>query len=298
MAGLAANLRVDTLTAEAVTALRSDGVRTVLLKGPAIARWLYDAPGDRTYADSDLLIAPGDVRRAERSLRRLGFRPGEWEAWLRRARSWSSARGTVDLHTSLFGLDASAEEAWSALSRTTEAMSVGGADVEVLALPARALHVAAHVAQHPASHAHAQAREDLKRAVERVSADTWDAAAALARELGAEAALAAGLHQVDGGAALAEKLGVDPAGSAGVALHAEDAPWTALGFAEIAAADSARLRIALAARAIVPTASSMRRYSALANRGRTGLALAYVMRTVRLASGAPAGFVQWRRAGR
>lgn len=298
MAAAVANLRVDSVTAEVVTALRAEGVRALVLKGPAVARWLYDGPGERTYIDSDLLVAPVDLRRAERALRRMGFRPGEWEAWLRKARPWSSARGTVDLHSSLFGLEVPAEQAWAVLSRSTETMSVGGAEVEVLALPARALHLATHVAQHPLSHGHAQSRTDLERAVASVPADTWAAAAHLARELGAEPAFAAGLRQVEGGNALVGALGVQDAGSPDVALHAADASWTALGFAQIAAADFARLRLALAARAVVPTRSSMRTYSPLANRGPAGLALAYVTRAVRLALGARAGFREWQRARR
>ena len=298
MAVAAANLRVDSLTAEVATELRAAGVQTVLLKGPAVARWLYDGAGERPYVDSDLLIAPGDLRRAERTLRRMDFQPGEWLAWLRRARPWTRADGTIDLHTSLFGVSVPSPRAWEILSRTTETMAVGGAEVQVLAQPARALHLAIHVAQHPLSHGHWQARVDLERAIVRASWPTWEGAGRLAAELDAEPALATGLRQVEGGAALAEALGVHTARSAEIALFAADASPVPLKFAEIAAADSIRLRLTLILRAIVPPPSLMRAWSPLAARGRGGLALAYLTRLARIPLKMPAAFSSWRRARR
>jgi hypothetical protein len=186
----AANLRIDSFTAEVVTELRVAGVRILLLKGPGVARLLYDGAGERAYVDADLLVAPRDLRPAERTLRRMGFQAAEWLAWLRRARPWTRPDGTVDLHTSLFGITMPAAMAWEVLSRATETIEVGGMEMAVLAPPARVLHVATHVAQHPTSHGHWQARADLERAVTRVPLPTWQAAARLAAELGAEPALA------------------------------------------------------------------------------------------------------------
>jgi putative nucleotidyltransferase-like protein len=291
-----ANLRIDSFTAEVVAELRAAGVRAVLLKGPGVARWLYDGAGERAYVDADLLVAPRDLRRAERALGRMGFQPGEWLAWLRRARPWTRSDGTVDLHTSLFGISVPPCLAWEVLSRSTETMAVGGIEMQVLALPARALHTAIHVAQHPPSHRHGQARADLERAIAQASWPTWRAAARLAAELGAEPALAGGLRRVERGAALAEALGLHQANSAETALFAEDASSVPLKLAEIAAADSIRLRLTLILRAIVPPRTLVRTQSPRASRSEVGLALAYFTRLAEMAWRTPAGLVSWLRA--
>jgi len=262
--------------------MRDGGVRPLLLKGPAVARWLY-APGERRYVDCDLLVPARERAGAERVLRRLGFRPRPWRAWLRAAREWQRGEATVDLHTAVFGVGVTSERAWDVLSRETETMAVGGVDVEVLALPARTLQLATHVAQHPPSHGQSQSREDLRRAVERVSTTTWQDAAHLADELDAEAALAAGLRQVDGGEKLARDLGVAGASSRLVELVSGDGPPIALALAQIAAAESARLRLMLLARAVVPERTT---------------AKAYVTRLIALARRAPADLAAWRRARR
>ena len=294
----AANLRVDSFTAEVVTELRSAGVRVLLLKGPAVARWLYDRAGERPYVDADLLVAPGDRRRAERKLRRMGFTPEDWLAWLRRARAWKRSGPAIDLHTSLFGVTVPPSRAWAVLSRATETIEVGGVEMQALGLPARSLHAAIHVAQHPPSHGNWKSRADLERAIDRVSWPTWQEAARLAAELGAEAALAGGLRQIDGGTALAEALGVERAESAAVALSAADASSVALGFAELAAADSLRLRLALAFRLVLPPRSRMRARMVRAGRGADSLAAAYLIHLARIARAAPGGFLVWHRARR
>src|SRR5256885_8541101 len=113
LAAAARTLAVDALSAEAIAALRDAGVRSILLKGPALARWLYDDGSLRAYGDCDLLVDPRDVERAGQVLRRLGFSPfGERadaytsamapphaEGWTRGARKGEM----VDLHDGLFG---------------------------------------------------------------------------------------------------------------------------------------------------------------------------------------------------
>jgi hypothetical protein len=290
-----ANLRVDAVTAEAVAALRAAGVRTILLKGPAVARWLYDEPGKRAYRDSDLLVAPPDLRRAQRTLRALDFEPSPEESWLRRARAWSRAGAVVDLHTSLFGVEVPAASVWAILSRDTEQMEVGGLQVEIMAEPARALHVATHAAQHPF---HNRSHEDLERALARVPMARWEGAARLAAGLHADAAMRAGLMQAPRGEALSDALGLSAPSSAVVRLLAANAPAPALGYAQIAAAGSTRLRLALVLRAIAPRPSIMRQAPTFAPRGSLGLAVAYVSRWIRLARSAPADLRAWRRARR
>ena len=54
-------LRLDRATGEVVTALRAHGIRSILLKGPSAARWLYDNESERPYVDCDLLVAPMEM---------------------------------------------------------------------------------------------------------------------------------------------------------------------------------------------------------------------------------------------
>src|SRR5207248_1785857 len=70
---VARSLLADVTTGEVTTAFRHANIRSVLLKGPTIARWLYEHVAMRPYVDSDLLIAVGDLDRAEEVLAALGF---------------------------------------------------------------------------------------------------------------------------------------------------------------------------------------------------------------------------------
>src|SRR5512132_1770423 len=108
---IAANLAVDVVTAEVVGALRGEGVRSILLKGPAISAWLYgeETEAPRTYDDLDLLVPPEAAERSHRVLTGLGFAnrfaefaPGELvehsSEWLR-----PGSPVVVDLHRTVFG---------------------------------------------------------------------------------------------------------------------------------------------------------------------------------------------------
>src|SRR3954469_7156576 len=68
------NLRIDAATAEVVRSFSAAGIRTIVLKGPSFARWLYPPDRPRGYTDSDLLVSPADNGRAESELVELGFR--------------------------------------------------------------------------------------------------------------------------------------------------------------------------------------------------------------------------------
>src|SRR2546427_4885417 len=71
----ARTLGVDALAAEAIEALRAAGIRSILLKGPALAGWLYGDGALREYDDCDLLVDPADTGVAAVVLRELGFQP-------------------------------------------------------------------------------------------------------------------------------------------------------------------------------------------------------------------------------
>jgi Uncharacterised nucleotidyltransferase len=70
---IARSLYVDVVTADVTKELRARGVRSILLKGPAVAGWLYRDGTPRPYADTDLLIAPSNLAAAKVVLEDLGF---------------------------------------------------------------------------------------------------------------------------------------------------------------------------------------------------------------------------------
>jgi len=56
-----------------IEALEADGIRVLLLKGPALARTVYPAAAMRQGSDIDLLIPHGDMKRCERVMTELGY---------------------------------------------------------------------------------------------------------------------------------------------------------------------------------------------------------------------------------
>jgi Uncharacterised nucleotidyltransferase len=290
-------LHVDRVTAEVVPAMRARGTRPLLLKGPSIATWLYIDRASRPYGDVDLLVEPRSYADAEHVLRGLGFSRMQ-AGWQELAWSWhrSDDSSTVDLHRSIVGADAPLEVVWRALSEHAQPMRVGGAEVEVLSPPARALQVALHAAKH--GDAERQPLEDLARAVRLVDEGCWRKAAALARQVDAVPAFATGLRLDPGGAGLADRLDLPIERPAAVALRARRPPALVLGIEHLASARGVRTRLRFLARKAVPSRSYMRRTSALARRGAFGLGLAYLWRPVWIILKLPGAILTWRRARR
>ncbi len=294
---VALSLLVEARAASVVAELRAAGVDALLLKGTSNERWLYDADEVRPSGDVDLLVAPSGLERAERRLQALGFvnkYDGVSPSWAEEhADVWEPADGLlpVDLHRRLWGVGASAADAWARLWAGREPLELGGARVEVPGEAARALLVALHAAHHGPEHR--RPSEDLARAVRRLEPAVWQEAASLARELSAEAGLAAGLAQAPGGAEVRDRLGLPPADREAVVQVARlwSAPATTAGFLRVLDAGSARERWAVLARELVPSRRFMR--SDLARRGRTSRAgaieLAYVQRWASLGLDAPRG---------
>src|SRR3954447_24966553 len=160
----ARTLAVDARTHEAVTALAARGLRGIVLKGPALAAWLYDDGAARPYADGDVLVEPGGLDAARAVLLELGYiKIPNPPPFLGAPHAEPYARedgGEIDLHWMLSGTTAPPAEAWAALSAATETLDVGGLEFEVLAEPGRALVVALHAAQHEEG----RPLEDLSRA--------------------------------------------------------------------------------------------------------------------------------------
>ena len=297
----ARSLAIDAVTAEVVRALRAEGIRAIVLKGPSLAAWLYDDGTPRPYVDSDLLVSPGDHARSERVLQRLGFeqRPPEApppELGLPHSRGWDRPRdgAQVDLHRTLFGLGVAPEEAWAEVSRITEPMAVGGEQVEVLDLPARALVVALHAAQH--GEEYPGPIEDLRRAVARAGDEVWAEATARAAKLEVVQTFASGLRFIPEGRRLAERLPVFSAELIASATAPRSVARLALGFERLAATRGTRAKLRLVARELFPSAAFLRWWSPLARRGRLGLLAARLWRPLWLTRHALPSYLAWRRA--
>src|SRR5262249_2849525 len=145
---------VDRVTAEVTGVLEAASIESVVLKGPTIATWLYANEGPRLYADTDLLIQRRDWSRARQIMVDLRFQDNLALAahprmdtaespWMR-----MSDEAEVDLHSTLFGLEASPEAVWEALREGSVIERVGGARVLAPAHAARLLHIALHAVQH------------------------------------------------------------------------------------------------------------------------------------------------------
>src|SRR5436309_12240895 len=136
MRAAAATLAVDGVTAEAVGALDEAGIPSLLLKGPAVAAWLYPPAEVRRYTDVDLLVPAGCLAAAEEVLAGRGFRyvfegddaveaPAHARTWLR------GDDPAVDLHTGLRRLPAAPDDVWEVLSEGAGTLAVASASVRV-----------------------------------------------------------------------------------------------------------------------------------------------------------------------
>jgi hypothetical protein len=289
---------VDGFTAEVVAELGLAGIRPILLKGPALATWLYGrAP--RNYADADLLIAPDEQAEAMRILERLGFervaeekvapQEGPPHAW-----PWARARdgAEVDLHHTLFGVGVGPEVVWDELAGKTEPLTVAGAEVEAPTAPVRALVVALHAAQHgPGGDKHI---EDLARALDRADWETWAEAAALAARLDASHTFATGLRLVRPGERLADRLGLV---DASLVESSARAPLV-IGLDRLAHTRGIAAKLRLVGRELVPRRDYMRWRFRIARRGVAGLAAAYLWRPLWLLRHAAPSVRAWRAARR
>lgn len=100
-------LRHRSLLSELLAVLAAKGVRTVLMKGAALAYDVYGDPAARPRSDTDVLIAASDLPQARQALERLGFAPhpmtagqdddlAQQESWVRDCGDGTSH--DVDVH--------------------------------------------------------------------------------------------------------------------------------------------------------------------------------------------------------
>jgi hypothetical protein len=300
---VAYTLRVDHTTAEVLRAFASAHVSCILLKGPSTARWLYDDGEPRTYADSDLLLRPGDARAAARVLSEMGFvsdlvegMPAPW--WSEHAVPWvDPVHGrVVDLHGTIPGVGVDSERLWSTLSRHTDTLTVGGFQATVLAPPGLASSIALHAAQHSAEWA--AALVELERALARAGEDTWRAAAALATELEATGAFGAGLRRLPDGRTLAARLELPHQVPVDTALVGDNAPNAAFAIERLARASGVRERLRIIRYKVAPPPEWVRRWLPPERQARRHVMQAYVLRVTWLLTRVPGAVIAWRRARR
>jgi hypothetical protein len=294
MAAIYAEL-VDRLAVQTSQMLRQAGIDHLLVKGPAIARWLYRPDEVRSYGDADFLIRATDWDRTVDLLRSDGFEDAMASMAHPRMESfashpWTSRNGDVDLHATFKGLTADTETVWAVLAEERETLELASGAVEVPGPAARLMHIALHAAQHLGG----KAITDLELAVARMDDALWLRAAEIAERAGGLAAFLSGLRTVAVGRELAERLELPEVHSVHSLLHAQAIPL-AEALHQLSGVPGSRAKLALAAREIVPTAEFMRWWSPLARRGRLGLAMAYVWRPIYLASRLPrASLALWR----
>jgi hypothetical protein len=302
---IALRLKIDSWTAEVVTAMRGEGIEPILLKGPVIVRWLYaDDPAARVYGDIDLLVSPVDLERARALLVCHGFDVAEHPLISgdgHHARSYTRAGdgAAVDLHHTLHGMQTVASaEVWAMASRHTEAIEVAGTTLNAPDAALRTLNVALH--PEPEDSVASRSWRDLDRALERVGEEDWRAALAIARALGIEAELAARLRRSEAGAALAARLGIETSRPSRYellgAVSDGRAPRAVVSLDNLRARSGATARARYAAAKLLPPAEQLRRESALARHGAAGLAAARIARAARVATHLPGALLAYRSA--
>jgi hypothetical protein len=90
IADVAGVLLLDVALARALAALWQREVRAIVLKGPVLARRVYDSPAFRPYHDVDLVVRPEQLDLAARTIVELGFVEIPYEAEVARAAFESS----------------------------------------------------------------------------------------------------------------------------------------------------------------------------------------------------------------
>jgi hypothetical protein len=121
------------------------------------------------------------------------------------AENWrrDSDGAVVDLHSTLHGCEHATVDPWPLLRATADQEPVGGTEALLPSIPARAIQV---VLVSPADRPWRR-WDDLGRALERLSPETWGEATALARALGVEREFGYRISQA-AGPELAQRLGL------------------------------------------------------------------------------------------
>jgi Uncharacterised nucleotidyltransferase len=304
LAVVAQTLRVDAVTLRATSALTSAGIPSVLLKGRAFARELYDSPAERPFGDSDLLVPHADLERAGTVLaRQLGYRRANPEeedsdpSWMRHAQDWTPASGTgprVELHWTLIGVGVAPAQLWHELAAYARPMQLGTGRVPALAGPATAWLASLHAAQHGGGEV--RPMRDLARALAVFSQAEWEEAADLAARLDSTSSFSAGLRLTARGAELADVLGLDHGAPITVRLSAANAPAGSHAVGSFAGARGVSEALAVVRGTLIPPPVRLKRIDPLARRGALGLIAAYLRRPWLVARRLLPAWRAWREA--
>ncbi|MDP9073138.1 MAG: nucleotidyltransferase family protein [Actinomycetota bacterium] len=259
---VARTLGLDRAAVLAIDRLTASGIPSILLKGAAIASWLYDDGEARPYVDVDLLVSPRQLEPAKAALADLGYLdrlagadPAEFG--LKEQELFGPDNVCVDLHHGLIGVTIPPARCWDLLTSHTAMMAISfGSWVPVLDIPARTMHLALHAAQNgPVDR---KALTDLERGLTRLSPDDWRQASILAQDLGADQAFAAGLRLLPAGRAMADHLSLTRGMSVELALRSGSAPQNAIFLERVASTPGLRRKATLVARKLFPTSAYLR----------------------------------------
>lgn len=288
----------DFALAEVSVAFAAREIDFLVIKGPVIADWLYDDRSERPYGDVDLLVSPAEFEAAEATLADLGYeytgarRATFEQLWHEHEwRRGGSTPALFDLHRALHLIPAPPPDAWALLRADASRMTIAGESVEIPCPAAHLVIIALHAAQHGAKVP--KPLEDLRRAIERATAEDWEAAGSLAARLGAAGSMREALGLVEHGTELADRLSLASGAARNARLMAQTPPKTALGIEVLVNTQGVRARSYLLIRKLLPTRAFMRSWQPLARRGRGGLALAYIWRPLWLMANLPRGTLAW-----
>ena len=300
---------LDRAAVEAFDAFEMDGIEALLLKGPALSRLLYTAGEHRSYSDVDLLVAPRNLERARGALARLGYRNASEALGIDdvggvvHEETWAGpAQGAehellIELHLRLAGAEAPPETAWDALAARRTHIELGGRHLAVLDREGQAMHLATHVAQHGPRYAKGIA--ELGLALERWPLEVWRGSAALARQLEATEAFAAGLRLVPAGAALAQRLGLPATDRLDWEIEVADSrPRGSFHLQALLQTRSLPARVGLLRRALLPSRQWIAWQHPWARHGGPRLILAYAVHLMRAPAWALRAWRFWRRSRR
>jgi hypothetical protein len=205
----ALTVRLDRAASELFEALRRADIDSLLLKGPATARVLFQGES-RRYNDIDMLVHPADFERASAVATSVGFAPrntGEtrslitrWSEFQERAFDRASDSTTLDLHRT-FHLVPRGCDLLTFLGKRSDQLTLGGIEVRVPDAPSVCLLALLHAksARHRGAPS-ARLSSDVTRVLEFLTDETWPLVIESATTLRVERAIAAVLTELGGAA--------------------------------------------------------------------------------------------------
>jgi hypothetical protein len=140
---------------ETLDVLAQAGIEPVLLKGAALCYTLYPSMADRPMADIDLLVEPGQARRAREELLRAGWK---WNETVRREEDYQAHHHLppmddvggsglkVEVHTELFVAGNPFHLSGDVMRRDAQSVVAGGRRVRVPSPMHQLLHTCLHFA--------------------------------------------------------------------------------------------------------------------------------------------------------